>query len=333
MNAQRNFLLALIGILGFVAFLMVQPLLGYFLGALILGFLMHPMQRRLRGTLGDKVSAFILVVFGVLVVVVPIILIGAAVIEDAGDLTGDLRQSDIINTTELEQQIKQYTGQNFDIEQNIDAALNQFTSLTLGGVSQFVYVLAEITIGLTLLIFLLYYLLKDGETLVKWVREVTPLPDELQEQLYDRVGTTTWAVIKGHVLVAVVQGLVAGLGLAVTGVPNYAFWTFIMVLLGFIPIVGTIIVWLPAAAYLFVMGRTPAAIFLLVYGFVVVGLTDNVLRPLAVERGADLHPAVIIVGVIGGVYLFGAAGLFIGPILLGIFKAVLLVFKNHYKDL
>jgi len=124
------------------------------------------------------------------------------------------------------------------------------------------------------------------------------------------------------------------LGLAITGVPNYAFWTFIMVILGFIPIIE---LWLygclPAAAYLFAIDRSAAAIFLFLYGMVIVGLTDNILRPIAVDRGSNLHPAVIIIGVIGGVYIFGAAGLFIGPIILGIFKAVLLVFKNNYEDL
>jgi len=184
-----------------------------------------------------------------------------------------------------------------------------------------------------LLIFLLYYLLKDGEKFVKWLRDTTPLPSDIQNQLYARVNKTTWAVIKGHVLVAVVQGLIAGLGLAITGVPNYAFWTFIMVILGFIPIIGTVVVWLPAAAYLFAIDRSAAAIFLFLYGMVIVGLTDNILRPIAVDRGSNLHPAVIIIGVIGGVYIFGAAGLFIGPIILGIFKAVLLVFKNNYEDL
>ena len=333
MNTQRGFLLVLMGILGFIAFLMVKPLLGYFLGALILGFVMHPLQRRLRKVFGDRISAFMVVIIGILLVVVPVVVVSAAVLEDATNLTQDVNQTDLINTTEIEQQIRDYTGQEVDIEQNISAALGRFTNVTLGGVSQLVSVLAEITIGLTLLIFLLYYLLKDGEKLVKWLKEATPLPDEIQESLYERVETTTWAVIKGHVLVAVVQGLVAGLGLALTGVPNYAFWTFIMVILGFIPILGTILVWLPAAVYLFMMGRVPAAIFLAIYGFTVVSLTDNILRPLAVDRGSNLHPAVIIIGVIGGVYLFGAAGLFIGPIALGIFKAVLLVFKNHYEDL
>ena len=333
MNEQRGLILVLIALLSFVTFMMIRPLLGYFLGAIILGFVMHPTQKHLRKYVGDRISAFLLVIFGILVVVLPILGIGAAVIEDATDLSEDLEQSDAINTTQIENRFADYTGQSLDVEGSIDSIIGTFTDTTLGGVSQIVSTLTEITIGVTLLIFLLYYLLKDGDKFVNWLRETTPLPSDLQDQLYARVNQTTWAVIKGHVLVAVVQGLIAGLGLAITGVPNYAFWTFIMVLLGFIPIIGTIVVWLPASAYLFVIDRPAASIFLLIYGMVIVGLTDNILRPIAVDRGSDLHPAVIIIGVIGGVYIFGAAGLFIGPIILGIFKAILLVFKNNYQDL
>lgn len=333
MNAQKGLILVLMGVLSFVTFLMVKPLLGYFLGAVILGFVMHPMQKRLRTIVGDRISAFLLVILGVLVVVIPVMVIGAAVLGDATDLANDIQDSDLINTTELENRFQEYTGQNLNIDTTLNSLLQRFTQVTVGSFSKLVTTLTEITIGVTLLIFLLYYILKDGEKFVTWLRDITPLPSDIQDRLYSRVNKTTWAVIRGHVLVAVVQGLVAGLGLAITGVPNYAFWTFIMVILGFIPIIGTIVVWLPASAYLFIIDRPAASIFLLVYGLVVVSLTDNVLRPLAVDRGSNLHPAVIIIGVIGGVYIFGATGLFIGPIILGIFKAVLLVFKNNYEDL
>lgn len=333
MNAQKGLILVLMGVLSFVTFLMVKPLLGYFLGAVILGFVMHPMQKRLRTIVGDRISAFLLVILGVLVVVIPVMVIGAAVLGDATDLANDIQDSDLINTTELENRFQEYTGQDLNIDTTLNSLLQRFTQVTVGSFSKLVTTLTEITIGVTLLIFLLYYILKDGEKFVTWLRDITPLPSDIQDRLYSRVNKTTWAVIRGHVLVAVVQGLVAGLGLAITGVPNYAFWTFIMVILGFIPIIGTIVVWLPASAYLFIIDRPAASIFLLVYGLVIVSLTDNVLRPLAVDRGSNLHPAVIIIGVIGGVYIFGATGLFIGPIILGIFKAVLLVFKNNYEDL
>lgn len=106
-----------------------------------------------------------------------------------------------------------------------------------------------------------------------------------------------------------------------------------MVLLSFLPIVGPFIVWGPAVAYLASIGSIFEALFLAAYGLTVVGLTDNIMGPLVVDKSSELHPAVIIIGVLGGVYLFGAPGLFIGPIILGVLRSTLVVFRNNYSEL
>ncbi len=333
MDSQKAFLILLTGLLGFISWLMIKPFLAYVLGAVVLAFILHPLQRRMAPRMGPRITAFILVLLAVFAAVLPVTLATAAIIQDASDLPQDVDQSEIIDTAEIEAKILAYTGQQVDIASAVGSAVNEFSNLAFGSFSRVVNVLTNVSIGITIMMFLLFYFLKDGEKLVGWLKSVTPMPQDIQENLYSRVNRTTWAVIKGHVLVAVTQGLVAGLGLFIAGVPNYIFWTFIMILLGFIPIIGTIIVWGPATVYLFLMGSFEAAVFLLVWGLVVVGITDNIMRPLVVDKSAELHPAAILIGVIGGVYIFGAPGLFIGPIIIGVFKSVLLVFRNNYEDL
>jgi predicted PurR-regulated permease PerM len=183
-------------------------------------------------------------------------------------------------------------------------------------VSEFVGLITDISIGLTLMLFLQYYFLKDGPEIVEWFMGVIPLNGDVEDNLVERIRANTSAVIKGHVFVAIAQGLIAGIGLFLTGVPNPGFWTFAMVLLGFIPLIGTIIVWAPASVYLFVIGDTLPSILLAIYGLTIVGLTDNILRPIVVERGGGLHPGAVLIGVIGGVYFFGVAGLLIVPIII-----------------
>lgn len=329
MDNERVFVLALIGLLAFVSWLMVKPFLGYVLFAVILAFVLRPLQRKLSSYINSSVSAFLLMAFAILVAVLPLVFATAAVIEDTQDLTQDVNQTDLVNATDIELQIEKYSGQSVDIEETVNTGISQFTSATFGSFSKFVNLIASLAIGLTLMLFLLFYFLRDGDEMAAWLKEVIPLDLDTTERLYERVNITTWAVIKGHVLVAIAQGLVAGLGLAATGVPNYVFWTFMMVLLGFIPLIGSILVWGPAAIYLIVIDKVTMGLFLLVYGFVVVGLTDNILRPIVVDKRAELHPAVIIIGVIGGVFIFGAPGLFFGPILLGVFKAILEVFRDN----
>ena len=333
MNLQKGFILALIAVLGFVSWMMIEPLLSYILFATILAFLLHPLQKKLAKKTKPGFSAVILMIFAVFVAILPLFAASAAIVQDASDLSNDINQSDFLNNTEIEELVEKYTGRELQLEESLSNISNRFISTTFGGFSKLVNLFAELAIGLTLMLFLIYYILKDGDKLVQWMKELTPLPKEIQDGLYERINSSTWAVIKGHVAVAVVQGLVAGIGLFVVGIPNYIFWTFVMIVLGFIPIIGTLVVWVPAAIYLILIGRINAGIFLIIYGFVIVGMTDNILRPLVVDRGADLHPAVVIMGVIGGVYFFGAPGLFVGPIIFAIFKSVLLVFKNNYDRL
>lgn len=333
MNSQRGFLLVLATTLLVLAGLMLRPFLGYILGALLLAFMLMPLQDRVSKFTGERISALLLIVLTFVAVSIPFGLIFGAVAGDAQDVISDIGQTDFVDIDQIEAYVQQYTGREVDIDSEIQDAVRTFLSTTLGGFSELLNFLTNVTIGFSVMLFALYYLLKDGKDLSNYIEDLIPLPDDIIETLHEKTHRTTWAVIKGHIFVAIVQGLVAGIGLWFTGVPNYFFWTFVMILLAFIPIVGAFMVWGPASLYLLLIDKPIAAAVLLIYGSVIVGLTDNFLRPLLVEGGADLHPAVILIGVIGGVYVFGAAGLFIGPVVFGILKAVLEVFRNNYYEL
>lgn len=331
MDTEKIFLMILIGAMSVFAWFMVRPFLGYVLAAILLAFILHPLHRWTRKLLGSRLSAMFLMVSAIVLAVLPIWLASAAIIQDAQDLPQDLNQSDIIDTDVIEMQILEYTGRSIDIEGSFDDAIDRFTNTIFGNFSQIIDLATNLLIGITLMMFLVYYLIKDGSEFVVWLKDMTPVSESVKDALYENVRKTTWAVIKGHVLVSVVQALVAGAGLYVTNVPNPIFWTFIMMIVGFIPILGSATIWVPASVYLVIIGDVPGGIFLFLYGAIVVGLVDNIVRPLAVDRGADLHPAVVLVGVIGGVYFFGAAGLFIGPIILGVLKSALIVFGENYS--
>ncbi|MFB6115700.1 MAG: AI-2E family transporter [Candidatus Nanohalobium sp.] len=334
MDLQKGFLISVILVLLFVTGKMLQPFLGYLLGTLMVAFVLYPVHQKLSPKIGERASAFLLIILTLVVAIIPFALAVNAVIDDARDLTGNLNQSElVIDTGIIEDKIKELTGRSIDIEAQLESALNTFISTTIGNVSTVLDIVTNLAIGLSLSFFILYYLLKDGKALKDWVMDTTPMPMEIQKKLYKKTNKTTWAVVKGHVAVAIIQGSVAGLGLYATGIGNSAFWTFVMILLAFIPIVGAFLVWGPAGAYLFLTGKPAAGTFLLIWGTVVVGLTDNFLRPLLVDRSSELHPGIILIGVIGGVYVFGAAGIFMGPIAFGVLKSVLEVFKNNYDEL
>lgn len=332
MNERKGFLLFMIAVFSLAVSLMLLPFFTYILGAAILAFILRKPQFRLKEKIGGRPSAVILTLSAIALAVIPVILAGMAVADDARDLINNINSTEAIDLSNIENTISQLTGQEVDIQASLTQAVKEFSSTTLGGFSQVVNILANLGIGISLMLFLLYYFLKDGRELVRWVKDVSPLPEELENKLLKEVSGTTSAVMKGHLFVAIAQALIAGVGLAIFGVPNTIFWTFIMMILGLLPLIGSMLIWLPAAGYI---GLTEpvSGILLALYGFIVVGMSDNFLRPLFVDRSADLHPAVIILGVIGGVVLLGAPGLFIGPVIFGIMKSFLTVFMKNYEDL
>lgn len=332
MNERKGFLIFLIAAFGAIAALMILPFFAYILGAAILAFIMKGPQDFLSNKIGDRPSAALLTIFAILVAVVPLIFAGLAVAQDASGVIDRINTTEVVELQEVEEFIFQYTGQEVDIQASLSEAVREFAATTLGEFSRLVNIVANLGIGLSIMLFLLYYFLKDGRSLVEWVQGISPMPEEIDDRLVSQVSKTTSAVIKGHLFVSIAQALIAGVGLAIFGVPNVIFWTFIMMILGLVPLIGTMFIWLPAAVLLSFTDPV-SGILLAIYGFTVVTMSDNILRPLFVDKSADLHPAVIILGVVGGVILIGAPGLFIGPVILGIMKSVLTVYDNNYEHL
>jgi len=333
MDTQKSFLGGLAGLLVIISFLMVLPFIGYLLTALILAFVLQPLQERLKPRLGENISAILIIILFVAAILAPFGLALNAVIGDATQLINNIDDTSTIDFSGIEDFISQYTEQEIDFEEEISEGLERFSTIAVGGFSQILDVLTGVAIGLLIMMFSLFYLLKDGKKLKSWLKSVTPVEDSIQDNLYSRASLMTRSVLKGHVLVAIIEGLIGGLGLYLAGVPNYAFWTFIMILLSFIPVIGAFVVWAPAAVYLVLMGEPFAGVMLAIYGATVISLADNILRPYLVDKRAEIHPAAILIGVIGGVYVFGAVGLFIGPVIFGFSKTVLEVFTDNYKDL
>lgn len=332
MNRQRIFFLFLVGTIAALAVLMLAPFTGYLLAAAVLGFVLYPGYVRLRTHLPDSIAAGFLVLATILAAILPALIAVGFIAGDAAAVVQDIQQ-DASALQELDQYVRGVFGQDFDLRERVKGLAQAVASRIANSATQITGFAANLSIGLSLMLFVQYYVMRDGERFVSWTKKFDVMPTDLQEQLYQDTAMTTWAVIKGHIFVAVVQGLIAGVGLFLVGIPNAAFWTFIMVLLGFIPLVGTAFVWVPAAGYLALTGNVVYGIGLLLYGVIVVGLTDNFARPLLVDEEADIHEVFILTGIVGGVLVFGAIGIFIGPILFGVLKELLELYQEYYDTL
>ncbi|MEF8821135.1 MAG: AI-2E family transporter [Halovenus sp.] len=333
MDRARGIIGGLIGTLFVLAVLLVLPFLEYFLLAVLLAYALRPIQQRYERRLGPRITAGWLVIGSAIAIILPVLWLLRIVIRETTRFVRRVRSGDI-TFTQVETWIFDLTGEEVDILGTIDNVIRDTGIGTLNGALGVFGTITNLSIGIALTLFLLYYFLKDGDKFNHWLRMTVPLPGHIQDDLQRELHDVVWAVLLSHVLIAVIQGAVAGAGLIVLGVPNAIFWTMVMIILAVLPIIGSFLVWGPAAIYLFSVGRPVAGGALLVYGAIVVSFSDDFLRPLIIERHTEnrLNPGAIVLGILGGVYVVGFIGIFFGPVIIGSLRAVLDIYRREYVE-
>ncbi|OGI89514.1 hypothetical protein A2911_01350 [Candidatus Nomurabacteria bacterium RIFCSPLOWO2_01_FULL_40_15] len=183
-----------------------------------------------------------------------------------------------------------------------------------------------------LMLLTIFYFLKDGARWKKALVVLSPLADRDDEKIIDRLALAVNGVIKGYLLVALAQGVLMGLGLALFGVPNPALWGVVAAITSLIPSIGTALVSIPAIIFLFVSGSTSPAIGLLIWAVLVVGLVDNFLSPLFISKKINIPSLLILFSVLGGISMFGPVGILIGPLTISLLYTLISIYRNEFKQ-
>ena len=184
-------------------------------------------------------------------------------------------------------------------------------------------------LGFCLTFYLLFFFLRDRRAALHSLRYMSPLSKAEMDRLLGRVGDTVYATIYGTMVVAALQGLLGGLMFAWLGLPAPLLWGVVMALLAVVPVLGAFVVWVPAALFLAMEGSWGKSLILVVWGATVVGTIDNLLRPILVGKRLKLHTVLAFISVVGGLLLFGPAGLILGPVVLTITTVLLEVWRSR----
>ncbi|SEP24044.1 Predicted PurR-regulated permease PerM [Halogranum amylolyticum] len=321
MNRNRAFFLLVLAVVATLSLLVALPYLQYILLGTLLAYVLHPVHLRLAPRVGPRLSAGALIVATVFVVLLPFVVLLSVVAGQALTVATAIRNGRL-HLDVIEAYVQTYFGITVDVRELLRSLTADGRAALFDSVFDIFGGISNAAIGLAVLLFVLYYLLKDGRQLVAWVRAAAPLPADVQDDLFAHLDRLMWAVLVGNVLVALVQGVLTGLGFVAVGLPNAVFWTVMTIGLSLLPLIGASVVWFPASLYLFFVGDLTAGAALFVYGALVVSLSDNYLRPLIGGHEAHLNPGLFIVGIFGGIGAFGFVGLFYGPIVLGALKAL-----------
>lgn len=202
---------------------------------------------------------------------------------------------------------------------DIENYARSFLEWVIGNLSGIFSSAARFVGNLLLGLLAAYYFFKDGTRMKHWLLALSPFEQQENEAIAESLRLTVNSVIRGTLVVAVVQGILAGIGFAIFGIPQPALWGLVTVLAALVPLFGTSLVMIPAVAYLLFFGTSAAAFGMFIWGFVLVGLVDNMLRPQLIERGIKVHPFLILLSVLGGIASFGPAGFLLGPLALSLF--------------
>ena len=179
-------------------------------------------------------------------------------------------------------------------------------------------------------LFITFYFIRDGERLVRMIRNLSPLHEEQERNIIDKVKAVARSALLGSFLTALCQGAAGGIALAIVGIPAL-FWGSLMGFASLIPVVGTALVWFPAVGYLILIGQWKYGIFLGVWCIVVVGSIDNFLRPFLMRGEGGMSPFYVFLAIIGGVGYFGLAGILYGPMILGFAAVMLSLYQAEYR--
>lgn len=334
MDGRTAFFALLVSVLCGLTALMVLPLMEYVLAACLLAVVFRPAYVRLVPRVGPRAAGLACTVVAVVVGIVPLVLISLVVLRTAASALESFDGDRIaaygrdVARNELGLGEESVAALETVVRSELGGSISGAAELTLTRSVDIVTAGMDAAVGLLVVVFLLYYLLVDGAAFVAWLRAVVPLDPRVLDEVLTEVHAVIWAVLRSHVFVAVVQGILGGLGLALLGVPYATTLAVVLVFASFLPTIGVWLVWGPVTVANAVSSGPLRAAVLLFYGILVLAVVDNYLRAILVDRGSDLHPATALIGVVGGIYLFGIVGLFVGPVVLAAFKACVTVVER-----
>lgn len=330
----RTFILLLV-LVSLAFFWILLPFYGAIFWGATLAIIFTPVNRYLLGRFGGRrnLAALATLLIIVLIVILPVSITAASLIQEGVDLYKRIDSGDI--------RFGAYFAQIMDVMPGfIHDTLSRFgvgdvssirESLSSGAMQGSKYLAKQAVnvgqntfgflIGMAVMLYLLFFLLRDGAKLANKSRQVIPLSDEHQQHLTLKFTTVVRATVKGNIAVAAIQGALGGLIFWILGIQGAFLWAVIMAILSLLPAVGASLIWGPVAIYFLATGALWQGIVLTAFGVFVIGFIDNLLRPLLVGKDTKLPDYVILISTLGGMSVFGLNGFVIGPLIAALFMA------------
>lgn len=344
------FLLGILAASLYLAYEVLSPFLHIILIGVILASIFHPLHVRLRAALGGRntLAALCSVLLITLVIILPtLFFLGSLLAQAAKSIDG---VQTWLKTANLQDWLKhdgltpylQWLQEKIpfldldpaklDLQNNLLNLSKRMGQMMLDTGTRLLGNVLGLLMNFLIMIFVLFFLMRDGEAMLAQIKHLSPLHDAQEERILHKLRDVSRSVVFGSFLVAICQGIVGGIGLAIVGIPAL-FWGAMMGFASLIPVVGTLIIWGPAALYLFLMGDWKGAAILAAWGCIIISGIDSVLRPMLLQGKANMSTFYVFLSIIGGIQYFGPLGILYGPLTLALAMVLLGIYAEEYSDI
>ena len=333
----RVFSLVVAAALGYALWRIFTPFFNALSWAMFLAFLLYPVNLRLRRHLrGKGRAAGVLTVLTPIVILLPLSALSVAFVTEISGLVRALQQRardlDIRSFSDL-QQFPLIARANAWLQGHIGVSADQVRSWVLSASQDLLQHAAGLSgsfflgalgsvVGFSIMLFLLFFFLRDGDAMCARARGLIPLDEQRKDRLFRQLSDVARAIVLGTTLTALIQGVLIGIGFAITELPSPVVFGVVVTLIAMLPVGGAGFVWVPAAGWLLYQGRWGWAIFMVAWGLMIFGV-ESVLRPVLISGRARISTLAIFVGVLGGIPAFGAIGIILGPVVLSLVLALI----------
>jgi predicted PurR-regulated permease PerM len=328
MRQERIFFAVLFITVTVLALIVMQPFLTYIVLAAILTYTLFPVYHFIQNRLHrPELSSAISIVIALLLMVLPTFFLVSELVQQVSGAYSNFQEENIQRVADY---LSGVTGNRIDFRTMVASSIDQIRRSIVGLAPNILGSITEVILGLFIMFFVMFYGFREGEAFIKRIKELLPLDANLKESLFYEMRTITQAVLYGQVMTAVIQGTLGAIGLLIFGIQGWIFWGSIMIIMAFLPVLGTPIIWVPAAVGQILDGEMGRGVGLLIFGSTIVMNIDNFIRPRLVSGRTKVHPVLILIGVLGGLKIFGFIGMLVGPLILALFVAFIKFYEQAY---
>lgn len=339
---QKKTFLLLLTVVSIAFVWIIWPFFGAVFWGTVLAIMFAPLYRRLLAVTRGRqnLAALATLVLCLVIVILPLTFITASLVQEGINFYQKLQSGELHFGTHLQQVINALPRWMVDLLDrfgfgNISALQEKLSASMMEGsnfIAAQVFTVGQNTfefiVSFGIMLYLLFFLLREGSAVSGRIRQAIPLSMEHKRYLFSKFITTLRATVKGNIAVAAVQGALGGVIFWILGIQGPLFWGVLMAFLSLLPAIGAALIWVPVAIYFFITGDIWSGVILTAFGVLVIGLIDNILRPILVGKDTQMPDYVVLISTLGGMALFGLNGFIIGPVIAALFIAAWDLFSS-----